>query len=105
MVKWVGAPGIDMQKDLSNAARTRGPDRGALAGSLGALAVLLAALAVASYPRVAVGATAGVAATVLVRRWYTEVGSLGAPSPTERGADSERGRAEQRDARLANGQG
>ena len=103
MIKWVGALRVDMQKDLSNAARTRGGGRASLAGSLGVLAVLLATVAVASYPRVAAGATVGVVTTVLLRRWYTQVGTLDTPSPAERGADSGRGRAEQRDARPANG--
>ncbi len=94
---------VDMQKDLSNAARTRGTGRASLAGTLGVLAVLLATVAVASYPRVAVGATVGVAATALLRRWYTQAGTLDTPSAAERGADSGHGRTEQRDTRLANG--
>lgn len=99
-----------MQKDLSNAARNRGPGRVSLVGSLGVLAVLLAGLTIASYPRVAVGATAGVAATVLVRQWYARVGTLEAstsrqPPGVRSGADGERGRTDKRDARLANGQG
>lgn len=99
-----------MQTDLSNVARNRGRGRTSLAGSLGVLAVLLATLAVASYPRVGVGATIGVVTTVLLRRWYARVRTLKAPtrrraSGARGGADSERARTEQREARLANGQG
>jgi hypothetical protein len=110
MIKWVGTLRVDMQKDLSKAARTRGPGRLSLAGGLAVLAVLLATLAVASYPRVAVGAAAGAAVTVLLRGWYTRVGAPDAPasrraSGSRSGAGSERTRTEQREARLANGQG
>jgi hypothetical protein len=99
-----------MQKDLSNAVHERGPDRVSLAGSLSVLAVLLATLAVASYPRVAAGITIGAAATVLVRRWYARLDTPGAPTssgaPRARSdAGSEHTRTEQREARLANGQG
>ena len=110
MIKWVGTLRIDMQKDLSKAARTRGPGRLSLAGGLAVLAVLLATLAVASYPRVAVGAAAGAAVTVLLRGWYTRVGAPDAPAsrraPRARSSPGcERTGTEQQDARLANGQG
>ncbi|MEF8907843.1 MAG: hypothetical protein V5A13_08270 [Haloarculaceae archaeon] len=99
-----------MQKDLSNAADKRRPGRTSLVGSVGVLAVLLATLAVASYPRVAVGAAVGVAATVLVRRWYAQVRTFDTPpsrggSSVGSGTDNERARTEQREARLANGRG
>jgi hypothetical protein len=99
-----------MQKELSKVARTRGPGRTSLVGSLAVLAVLLATLAVASYPRVAVGAAVGVAATVLIRRWYAQVRTFDPPpsrggSSVRSGTDNERARTEQREARLANGQG
>ena len=110
MIKWLGGLPVDMQKDLSNAVHERGPGRVSLAGSLGVLAVLLATLAVASYPRVAAGAAVGVVATVLVRRWYVRLDTPGASTssgaPRARSdAGSEHTRTEQREARLANGQG
>ena len=103
MIKWVGALRVDMQSDLSNAAHERGPGRASVAGSLGVLAVLLMTLAVASYPRIAAGAAIGIAATVLLRRWYVRVDTPAAPTPGER--DGGRARTDQRDTRLANGQG
>ena len=109
---WVGTLSVDMQNDLSNAAHERGPGRASVAGSLGALAVLLVAVTVASYPRVAVGAAIGVVATVLLRRWYARVSAPSAPAGRLRGGTrtrdgprGERTRTDQRDARLVNGQG
>jgi len=102
MIKRGEALRVDMQKDLSNAAQHRGPGQASLAGSLGVFVVLLAVLAVTSYPRVAVGATTGVVVTMMLRRWYVRVDTPGAPVPAE--GDSERARSGQPDAGLANGQ-